>query len=59
MTNVAQLLESLLYNLVVVLLLSDQHFSVDRALLKAWAFLSSRQRKDGKEDPPTCANNAF
>jgi transposase len=33
-------------------LLSDEHFSVDGTLLKAWASHASLERIDGKEDPP-------
>jgi IS5 family transposase len=33
-------------------MLSDEHFSVDGTLLKAWASHASQERIDGKEDPP-------
>jgi hypothetical protein len=33
-------------------LLSDEHFSVDGTLLKAWASYASLKRIDGQEDPP-------
>jgi hypothetical protein len=33
-------------------MLSDEHFSVDGTLLKAWASHASLERIDGKEDPP-------
>ena len=32
---------------------SDEHFTVDRTLLEAWASLKSFQRKDGKNPPST------
>jgi transposase len=40
-------------------LLSDEHFTVDRTLLEAWASVKSYQRKDAKNDvPPDDPGNA-
>jgi transposase len=38
-------------------LLSNDHFSVDGTLLKAWASMKSFQPKDGGGDPPTDGRN--
>ncbi len=37
---------------IVKPLLSDEHFSVDVALLQAWASNASLERIDGEDDPP-------
>jgi transposase len=34
-------------------LVSDEHFSVDGTLIKAWASMKSFRRKDGSDEPPT------
>jgi hypothetical protein len=34
-------------------LLSDEHFSVDRTLIEAWASQKSFQRKDSGDEPPS------
>ena len=38
-------------------LLSDEHFSVDGTLIKAWASMKSFRRKDGNDDPPGPGRN--
>jgi hypothetical protein len=38
-------------------LLSDEHFSVDGTLIKAWASMKSFRRKDGKDEPPDSGRN--
>lgn len=38
-------------------LLSDEHFSVDGTLIKAWASMKSFRRKDGKDAPPDSGRN--
>jgi transposase len=38
-------------------LLSDEHFSVDGTLIKAWASMKSFRRKDGKDEPPDPGRN--
>jgi len=52
MTIMAQFLEKLLSDPAVEPLLSNEHFSVDGTLLKAWASHSSLKRKDAQEEPP-------
>ncbi len=38
-------------------LLSDEHFSVDGTLIRAWASMKSFRRKDGSDEPPTPGRN--
>ena len=38
-------------------LLSDEHFSVDGTLIKAWASMKSFRRKDGNDEPPAPGRN--
>jgi hypothetical protein len=38
-------------------LLSDEHFSVDGTLIKAWASMKSFRRKDGRDEPPAPGRN--
>jgi len=38
-------------------LLSDEHFSVDGTLIKAWASMKSFRRKDGHDEPPAPGRN--
>jgi transposase len=38
-------------------LLSDEHFSVDGTLIKAWAPMKSFRRKDGQDDPSALGRN--
>src|SRR3954467_3004991 len=38
-------------------LLSDEHFSVDGTLIKAWASMKSFRRKDGQDEPPAPGRN--
>jgi transposase len=38
-------------------LVSDEHFSVDGTLIKAWASMKSFRRKDGNDEPPTPGRN--
>jgi transposase len=38
-------------------LLSDEHFSVDGTLIKAWAGMKSFRRKDGNDEPPAPGRN--
>jgi hypothetical protein len=38
-------------------LLSDEHFSVDGTLIKAWASMKSVRRKDGHDEPPAPGRN--
>jgi transposase len=38
-------------------LLSDEHFSVDGTLIKAWASMKSFRRKDGDDEPPAPGRN--
>jgi transposase len=38
-------------------LLSDEHFSVDGTLIKAWASMKSFRRRDGNDEPPTPGRN--
>jgi hypothetical protein len=38
-------------------LLSDEHFSVDGTLIKAWASMKSFRLKDGKDEPPDPGRN--
>ena len=38
-------------------LLSDEHFSVDGTLIKAWASMKSFRRKDGQDEPPDSGRN--
>lgn len=38
-------------------LLSDEHFSVDGTLIKAWASMKSFRRKDGRDEPPSPGRN--
>jgi transposase len=38
-------------------LLSDEHFSVDGTLIKAWASMKSFRRKDGGDEPPAPGRN--
>jgi len=38
-------------------LLSDEHFSVDGTLIKAWASMKSLRLKDGKDEPPGPGRN--
>src|SRR6476620_9068104 len=38
-------------------LLSDDHFSVDGALIEAWASMKSFRRKDGSGEPPAPGRN--
>jgi hypothetical protein len=38
-------------------LVSDEHFSVDGTLIKAWASMKSFRRKDGSDEPPTGGRN--
>ncbi len=38
-------------------LVSDEHFSVDGTLIKAWASIKSFRRKDGSDEPPTGGRN--
>ncbi len=45
-------LEKLMAALEVKPLLSDEHFSVDGALLRAWASPASLERIDGQDDSP-------
>jgi transposase len=56
----AQFLDKLLCDPYVEPLLSNEHFSVDGTLLKAWASHSSLKRKDGQDEPPIPSNgNGF
>jgi len=41
----------------VQVLVSDEHFSVDGTLIKAWASLKSFRRKDGNDEPPSPGRN--
>src|SRR6204780_5876628 len=41
----------------MAVLLSDEHFSVDGTLIKAWASMKSFRRKDGNDDPPGPGRN--
>jgi transposase len=41
----------------VTALLSDEHFSVDGTLIKAWASMKSFRRKDGQDEPPGPGRN--
>jgi IS5 family transposase len=38
-------------------LVSDEHFSVDGTLIKAWASMKSFRRKDGNDEPPAPGRN--
>jgi transposase len=38
-------------------LMSDEHFSVDGTLIKAWASMKSFRRKDGNDEPPAPGRN--
>ena len=38
-------------------LVSDEHFSVDGTLIKAWASMKSFRRKDGNDEPPSPGRN--
>jgi transposase len=38
-------------------LLSEEHFSVDGTLIKAWASMKSFRRKDGNDEPPAPGRN--
>ena len=38
-------------------LVSDEHFSVDGTLIKAWASMKSFRRKDGRDEPPSPGRN--
>lgn len=51
-------LSALLGDPKVKRLLSQEHFTVDGTLLKAWAGMKSFRRKDGKDDPPGGGPNA-
>jgi hypothetical protein len=52
----AQFFDKLLCDPHVEPLLSNEHFSVDGTLLKAWASHSSLKRKDGQDEPPIPSN---
>jgi transposase len=40
-------------------LLSDEHFSVDGTLIKAWASMKSFRRQDGNDEPPAPGCNGL
>jgi hypothetical protein len=39
--------------------MSDEHFTVDGTLIKAWASYKSFRRKDGKGNPPEAASRPW
>src|SRR6188472_617152 len=52
-----KLLAAILAHRDVAPLLSDEHFSVDGTLIKAWASMKSFQPKDGSGEPPGPGRN--
>jgi transposase len=53
----AKFLQAVLGQPKVKALLSDEHFSVDSTLIRAWASMKSFRPKDGSGEPPTPGRN--